>query len=154
MPVLSRWLIRAALVYLAAGFSLGALMLVFKAFAHHGWMSFLLAPHIEFLLVGWTMQLTIGVAFWILPRFEGGASRGAVGYAWLAFVLLNIGVLLVGVASGMWASDSASLAGRVAEAGAALSFGIHAWRRIKGERSRHAPSRSCAPQRHVDPDDP
>jgi hypothetical protein len=94
-------------------------------------MSSLLPPHVEFLVVGWTMQLTMRVAFWILPRFEGGASRGAVGYAWVAFVLLNMGVLLVGVVSGMWASDSARLAGRVAEAGAAVSFGIHAWRRIK-----------------------
>lgn len=46
-------------------------------------------PHVEFMLIGWTVQLTMGVAFWILPRFEGGVSRGAVGYAWFAFVLLN-----------------------------------------------------------------
>ena len=81
MPALSRWFIRASLAYLVAGFSLGAFMLVAKAFARHGWTGLVLVPHVEFLLLGWTMQLTMGVAFWILPRFEGGTSRGAVGYA-------------------------------------------------------------------------
>jgi hypothetical protein len=131
MPALSRWLIRASLTYFVAGFSLGAFMLALKAFAHYGPMGLRLVPHVEFVLMGWTVQLTMGVAFWILPRFEGGASRGAVGYAWLAFVLLNAGVLLVGVASVVWASDSARLGGRLAEAAAAVAFALHAWRRIK-----------------------
>lgn len=84
MPALSRWLIRAALAYLVLGFTLGATMLVLKAPAHHGATARLIAPHVEFLVMGWTLQLTMGVAFWILPRLAGGASRGAVGYAWLA----------------------------------------------------------------------
>jgi len=70
-------------------------MLTLKAVVRYEGVGLLMTPHVEFLLIGWTVQLTMGVAFWILPRFEGGTSRGAVGYAWLAFVLLNAGVIFV-----------------------------------------------------------
>jgi hypothetical protein len=131
VPRLSVWFIRASLVHLVAGFTLGAFMLALKALAHYGAMAALLTPHMELLLVGSTVQLTMGVAFWILPRFEGGVSRGAVGYAWLAFVLLNAGVILAGLGTVAGGGEAARLAGRVAEAGAAVAFGLHAWRRVK-----------------------
>lgn len=131
MPRLAVWFVRAALAYLVVGFTLGAVMLCLKAWARHGAMAGLLVPHMEALLVGAIVQLTMGVAFWILPRFEGGASRGAVGYAWLAFGLLNAGVPLVALGALAGGSEPARLAGRLAEAGAAVAFGLHAWRRVK-----------------------
>ncbi len=131
MPRLSVWFVRASLVYLVAGFSLGAVMLSLKALARPGTMAALLPSHVDFLLVGWTVQLVMGVAFWILPRFEGGVSRGAVGWAWLAFVLINAGAVLAGVGGLTRAGDVARFAGRAAEAAAALAFGLHAWRRVK-----------------------
>ena len=87
-------------------------MLVFKALTDYGTMARLLVPHVEFVLVGWTVQLTMGVAFWILPRFEGGASRGAVAYAWLAFVLVNAGVLLTAAAPFVAGLETAGWFGR------------------------------------------
>jgi hypothetical protein len=131
VPALSRWFIRCALAYLALGFTLGATMLTLKALAHHGAMARLIAPHVEFLLMGWTLQLTMGVAFWILPRLEGGASRGAVGYAWLAFVLVNAGVIAAGLGPLIEGSETVRLLGRAAEAAAAIAFGLHAWRRVR-----------------------
>jgi hypothetical protein len=131
VPRLSRWLVRVALAYLVAGFTLGALMLAAKALARPAVMARLLTPHVEFLLVGWTVQLTMGVAFWILPRFAGGASRGTVGYAWLAFVLVNAGVLAAGLGPLVGGDNLARLVGRGAECGAAVAFAAHAWRRIK-----------------------
>lgn len=110
------------------GFTLGAVMLASKAMALWGPMAWLLAPHVEFLLVGWTVQLTMGVAFWILPRFEGGRSRGRERYAWAVFVLVNAGVVLVGVGPAL--GPPATLLGRVAEFAAAAAFGFHAWRRM------------------------
>ena len=91
----------------------------------------MMTPHVEFLLIGWTVQLTMGVAFWILPRFEGGTSRGAAGYAWLAFVLLNAGVILAGLGPVLGDAGFIRRSGRAAEAGAAFAFGLHAWRRIR-----------------------
>ena len=132
MPRLSRWFIHASLAYLVAGFSLGGVMLTLKALARYDGMGRLMAPHVEFLLIGWTGQLTLGVAFWILPRFEGGASRGVVRYAWLAFVLLNVGVMLAALAPIFGDAGFMRLSGRFAEAGAAAAFALQAWRRIRG----------------------
>ena len=131
MPRLSCWFIRASLAYLVAGFTLGALMLTLKAVARYRGLGLLMTPHVEFLLIGWTLQLTMGVAFWILPRFEQGTSRGAVGYAWLAFVLLNAGVILAGLGPALGDAGFTRLLGRAAEAGAAFTLGLHAWRRIR-----------------------
>lgn len=131
MPRLSVWMIRAALLYLGMGFTFGALMLWNKG-APLGLAVWRLLPvHIEFLLLGWTAQLAMGVAFWILPRLSGGRGRGDERAAWLAFALLNAGVLAVGL--GLWIEGLGALAlpGRILEALAVLAFARHAWPRIK-----------------------
>ena len=68
MPRLSVWIIRTALLYLGIGFTFGALMLFNKGVPFDPMLWRLLRPHIEFVLLGWTMQLAMGVAFWIMPR--------------------------------------------------------------------------------------
>lgn len=131
MPRLSCWLVRASLGYLLAGFTLGALILAQKGLplAPLAWRLF--PAHLEFLLGGWTVQLAMGVAFWILPRFAGGVSRGNEAAAWWAFGLLNAGVLLAGLGPVLGAPGSLVLAGRAAEAAAAVAFAVHAWRRVR-----------------------
>ncbi len=131
MPRLARWFVRASLVYLVVGFTLGASMLVLKALASYGAMARLLAPHVEFVLVGWTVQLTMGVAFWILPRFAGGTSRGPEGYATVAFVLVNVGVITAALGPPFGGPATLVVLGRLAELAGAASFGVHAWLRVK-----------------------
>jgi hypothetical protein len=131
MPRLSALLIRAALTYLAVGFTLGGLMLFHKGIPLHPLLWRLLPAHIEMVLFGWTVQLAMGVAFWILPRFSVGPERGDERPAWVAFLLLNAGVLLVGLGGALDAPGWSLVVGRVAEAGAALAFSVHAWPRIK-----------------------
>jgi heme/copper-type cytochrome/quinol oxidase subunit 1 len=124
-------MIRASLLYLFAGFTFGALLLFHKGIPISAVLWGLLPAHIDFLLFGWTVQLVMGMAFWILPRFSREPRRGNVGLAWLAFGLLNAGVLLVGFAPLVSASAVVSLLGRFAEAGAGLAFAAHAWPRVK-----------------------
>lgn len=131
MPRLSRWFVRASLTYLAAGFTLGALLLIQKAFFLHPMLWRLTPAHIELLLVGWVVQLTMGVAFWILPRFGSGPPRGNVTWVWLAFLLLNAGVLAAGVGAALTAAPAIVTGGRAAELGAAIAFALHAWPRVK-----------------------
>jgi len=138
VPRLSRWFIHASLAHLVAGASLGGVMLTLKALARYDGMGWLMAPHVEFLLIGWTVQLTFGVAFWILPRLAGGTSRSEVRDAWLAFVLLNLGVMLAALAP-IGDAGFTRVAGRFAEAGAAVAFARHAWRRIRGARLYESP---------------
>ncbi len=128
MPRLSVWFIRASFVYLLIGVTLGMLMLWNKGVPLHPAIWRLLPAHMDFLLLGWTLQLALGVAFWILPRFM--TSRGNVKPAWAAFFLLNLGVWLVAV-GGALGRPGYVLAGRVAEAMAAAAFALHAWPRVK-----------------------
>lgn len=129
MPRLSQWIIRTAFIYLLLGFTVGALLLWHKGVPLHpalwGW----LPAHIEFLLIGWIVQLTMGVGFWILPRYWQKDRRGKEGYVQIAFVLLNVGIWLVVAYSAFQASRMFLLAGRGAEIGAAVFFALHAWGR-------------------------
>lgn len=130
MPRLSQWIIRAAFVYLLLGFTVGALLLTHKGLPLHpalwGW----LPAHIEFLLVGWILQLVIGVAFWILPRFWVEPRRPNEGYARVSFVLLNVGIWLVIAGSTFGLGSWTVFAGRVAELGAVAFFAAHSWGRV------------------------
>ena len=126
MPRLSQWIIRTALLYLLLGFTFGALLLWHKGVPLHPALWRWLPAHVEFLLIGWIAQLTMGVAFWILPRYWQKERRGKEGLVWLAFGLLNLGIWLV-VAYATFQSDRLFLlAGRGAEIGAAVCFAIHA----------------------------
>ena len=102
MPRLSVWFVRASLIYLLAGFTLGALMLAQDGISYYPAIIAVLPVHMEFLLVGWLVQLALGVAFWIFPRFGLGLphSRGNEKLIWVSFVLLNAGVLIVALEIG------------------------------------------------------
>jgi hypothetical protein len=131
VPRLSAWIIRTALLYLGVGFTLGALVLFQKGVPYGAAVWRLLPMHIEFLLIGWTMQLAMGVAFWILPRFMRGAARGDQRLVWLAYASLNAGVLTVGLGQWLGAPAPLLLLGRVAELLAVLLFALHSWPRVK-----------------------
>ena len=131
MPRLSVWIIRTALVHLGLGFTCGAVMLFQKGVPLEATLLRLLPMHIEFVLIGWTMQLAIGVAFWILPRFARGPARGNESLGWAAYVLLNAGVLAAGIGAWLQVSDVIPLLGRGAEWLAVLAFALHAWPRVK-----------------------
>jgi cbb3-type cytochrome oxidase subunit 1 len=119
------------MLYLGVGFLIGALMLFEKGARLDMSVLRLLPMHVEFVLIGWTLQLAMGVAFWILPRFSRGAVHGSQALGWIAYALLNIGVVCVGV--GLWlnAPPLIPLLGRIAELLAAISFALHAWPRVK-----------------------
>jgi cbb3-type cytochrome oxidase subunit 1 len=131
MPRLSVWFLRSALTYLVLGMSAGALLLAHRGVPFGGWVPSLRPLHIEFLLIGWTIQLAFGVAFWILPRFRSGAERGRELLAWTAYWLLNAGVLTTAIGGTAGALAEVQLAGRMAETFAATAFALHAWPRLK-----------------------
>ncbi len=130
MPRLSAWFVRFALVYLALGFTLGGLML-----ANEGWnfaprLNILLPVHIEILMMGWVMQLALGVAYWILPRYTQGLPRGNKAAAWISFLLVNMGILMIAI-SAFFSGTGLALAGRSLEAASILLFLAVTWRRVR-----------------------
>jgi hypothetical protein len=132
MPRLSLWFIRLSLVYLALGFTFGGLLLFNKGFPFSPLTWLLLPAHIEFVLFGWTVQLVMGMAFWILPRFAAPPVRGDEKPAWAALLLLNIGVVLLALSAFVTLAAWFTLLGRLAEALGVVAFAVHAWPRIKG----------------------
>jgi hypothetical protein len=125
MPRVAAWFVRASLCHLVGGFVLGALLLASKGMALPAGIWALRSVHIEMLLVGWVIQLVLGVAIWIFPRFVlRQRPRRSEVTAWLAFALLNLGVVLVCL------GDTTAAAGRLTELAAAASFAIHLWGRV------------------------
>ena len=94
MPSISRWYLRAGMLYLVAG--LGAMAVVAAAAA--GWLSpawlAWRATALHLLTVGWLTQLIWGVAFWMFPVASRERPRGNESWMAAAFVLLNLGLLL------------------------------------------------------------
>ncbi len=133
MPPLSRYMVRLALLHLALGFFFGGLMLAHKAFPIAPWAMRLLPWHIHGLLIGWTIQLAFGVAYWIFPRFaleRPGDPRGRAGWARASLVLLNAGVLCAGPAGAMGWGPGLAL-GSALETLGVLAFVIHLWPRVR-----------------------
>ncbi len=130
MPALSVRFIRAALIYLALGFTLGAVLLSNEALAFYPPVQKLLPSHMEMLLMGWFIQLALGVAYWILPRLPGARPRGNENMVWLAFWLINSGIVLVILAS--FTSITWLLPiGRLAELAGVVAFVAGVWGRVK-----------------------
>jgi heme/copper-type cytochrome/quinol oxidase subunit 1 len=131
VPRLSCWLVRAALVHLLAGFTAGGLLLAEKGVGRWPALWRLFGAHVELVLIGWTAQLAMGMAFWVLPRLAGGTSRGDERPAWAAFWLVNAGAVLAGLGAVAGAPAGLVLAGRAAEAAAVGAFALHAWGRVR-----------------------
>ncbi len=119
MPALSIVGIRLSLFYLVVGTTLGSGTMLAKSGIGPPVLWQALAPHYGIMMYGWMTQFALSVAFWMLPRLEGG-KRGRESLFLATLVLLNIGV--IGLSAG-------ALWGQVLVALAVGSFAIHAWPR-------------------------
>ncbi len=132
MPRLSQWYVKLSFIYLLSGFTVGALLLAHKGQPIHpalwGW----LPAHIEWLLIGWVAQFTLGVAFWIAPRFWKEPRRGNTTGATVAIVLLNGGILLATLGTVLRLSPWLLVGGRLLEAAAVVAFAHAILPRIVG----------------------
>jgi len=127
VPRVSVWLIRASLLHLLTGAYLGAAYLVFKGEGRPLWAASHRAVHVEQMLMGWMVQLVIGVAYWILPSRTRVPPVSPERLMWLVFGLLNGGVVLA-----MFSDPSrpaVEFAGRCAETAAVGLFAVLAWNR-------------------------
>jgi len=116
------WTVRAALLWLLGASALGALLLARGALGHPELAGYI-PVHAEMMLVGWMMQLAVGVAHWILPRGRGGDGRGR-GWPIIGVVIaLNAGVIAV--------IGGHALTGRILETFAIILFAIQGAPRIK-----------------------
>jgi hypothetical protein len=132
MPRLSQWYVKVSFAYLLLGFTVGGLLLAHKGRPFLPALWAWLPAHIEWLLIGWVAQLTLGVAFWILPRYWKEPRRGNTTGAYLAIVLLNAGIWLVSLGTIVRDASWAVAAGRVLEVAAAAAFAHAIFPRVVG----------------------
>lgn len=130
MPHLSVWMVRTSLLNLGVGFTAGMLLLFNKGVPFDPSIWKMLPVHIEMVLLGWTMQLAMGVSFWVLPRFSNRARYGVERLGWIAYVLLNagVGIYVFGVSTD---HSVLSLLGRGLEFVSIVCFIVLIWPRVK-----------------------
>lgn len=129
MPFVSRLMIKLSLVYLMLGLTIGTLLLINKAWLIHPLLWFLLPVHIELMLFGWIVQFTLGVAYWILPRFLETKGRGNKYLAQLMALSWNVGIWLI-IVSYYLPIENLGLAGRMLEVLAVIFFVLLHWKRV------------------------
>ncbi|MBN2733012.1 MAG: cbb3-type cytochrome c oxidase subunit I [Balneolaceae bacterium] len=138
MPAPSRWMIRLALIYLLAGMAMGAMLLIHKAYPITPAVWMLLPIHIEVTIFGWIIQLTLGTAYWMLPRYIEGPPRGRPLLAAGMVLALNLGILLVIIDTLIMVSFPLQLTGRMLELMAVGLFIFLHWNRIVTYRTKKA----------------
>lgn len=127
MPTLSVRLVRTALLCLVIGAALGGVLLAAPTAGGAGWWR----AHAELMLFGWVLQLTMGVAYWILPKHAAGQIRGPELLAAWIHPLLNAGVGICVVAWLALLPAAVLAAGRLLELSAVAAFAAVAWPRVK-----------------------
>ncbi len=145
MPPLTRLFIKTALLYLAlaltaalatawamaAARSLVGLPSVLAFFAG------LTPVYFHLFMVGWVLQLIIGVGYWMFPKFTREKPRGNEALAWSVYWLLNAGLLLRVVAEPLHAMQPQAAWGWALATSAVLqwlgglAFIANTWPRIK-----------------------
>ena len=98
MPRLTRYFIKTALIYLLASLLIGVVVVARAAFDLPSELAAAMAAltpvYFHLFMVGWVTQLIFGMLFWMLPRQSKERLRGDERLAWVAFVTINVGLLV------------------------------------------------------------
>lgn len=141
MPLLTRWHIKSAFLYLALAMTLGVALAFNGVVSLPAWLLYLSPAFFHLIMVGWVTQMIFGVVFWMFPIVTRARPRGNERLGWAVYALLNAGLLLR-VASeplnalyprGFW--GWALVVSAVLQWLAAVGFVVNAWPRVK-ERYR------------------
>lgn len=137
MPTLTRWFIKAALIFFVAALLVGVLMAANQIWSLSPILAVLGPVYFHLFLVGWITQLIFGVVFWMFPKQSLQKPRGHESLAWAAFWLVNAGLLLRVVGEPAQALQRQVIWGwvlvlsAVLQWAAGLLFVANAWPRVK-----------------------
>lgn len=94
MPVVTRWFIKSALVYLAAALLLALVLALPSSVNLPAFIRFMNPAYFHLFLVGWVTQMIFGVIYWMFPIITRLHPRGNEKLGWASYILLNVGLLL------------------------------------------------------------
>ena len=141
MPVVTRWFLKTALVYLVAALVLALLLALPQSVGLPAFIHFMNPAYFHLFLVGWVTQMIFGVIYWLFPIISRAQPRGNEKIAWACYTLLNVGLLLRVVGEPLTSSLPVANLGWLLVVSAllqwlaALLFVSLAWPRVK-ERYR------------------
>jgi hypothetical protein len=140
MYMQARIFIRTALVYLAAAFLVGGLVLANQGLALNPRIGALQPVFYHLLMVGWATQLICGVALWMFPPLSREQPRGDERLGWYTYGALNAGLLLRVVCEPLlawagWGGWGLALSA-VLQVLAVWIFVVAIWPRVKARPSR------------------
>jgi hypothetical protein len=90
MPPLTRWFLKAALIYLVLALCAG----IFLALPDTDPIAGVFPVYFHLLTFGWLTQLIFGIASWMFPKYTPARPRGHEWLGWATFILLNTGLTL------------------------------------------------------------
>lgn len=139
MPLVPRLFIRTAFAWFAIGFIWAAAITLIKVADRTELRHAFITAHAHILLVGFFMNIVMGVAFWMFPRPPDRRMNEPLAIA--AYVLLNIGLLMR--ISFEWAQEEyqdqvyGALLGTsgVLQALGGLQFAFVIWPRVRAART-------------------
>ncbi len=137
MPTITRYFIKAALLYLVAALLIGALVLLQPLLHLPDALAAFSPVYFHLLMVGWVTQLIMGVAYWMFPKQSKERQRGAEWIGWTVLALLNAGLLLRLIAEPLqalrpdWNAGWLLAVSAVAQLVAGWAFVANTWTRVK-----------------------
>lgn len=141
MPPISRVCLRLALVWFLVGLATGSWLLAALALdlaTPRVWVT----QHAHFLLVGFVVNLILGVAYWMFPRPHGRVPRVAAQVASVAALNIGLGLRVVAEPWLAFAPQPLARAGlllsAVLQLAAGILFVVALWPRIMTTRGQWA----------------
>lgn len=137
MPRVARVFIKTGLIYFLVSLLLGIAYEI-DSISFPGMMP--LFWHL--LMVGWITQIIFGVSMWMFPGRTREEGLLAQKWAWITFILLNVGLVFRMIAEpvnsisdkAIW--DILILCSGIMQAAAALTYIIELWPRVQSKEQR------------------
>ena len=137
MPKLSRWFIKAGMIYFFVGLAMASLLLAQPVMGWSSQLQVFRPVYLHFLFIGWISQLIMGVGYWMFPKQSKENPRGNERLGWGVFILLNLGLVLRAIGEpAVILMPEAGLGWTLAVAAVCLllagwGFILNSWGRIK-----------------------
>ncbi|MBN8620956.1 MAG: hypothetical protein J0L63_18735 [Anaerolineae bacterium] len=137
MPLLSRYYIKAGMLYLLLALLANVLLASSSTLGLPPAINTLRPVYFHLLMVGWVTELIFGVAYWMFPKFTRELPRGNPLAGWATFGLLNIGLIVRVVAEPLvtikpeWNLGWLLVVSALCQLAAVWLFVVNTWPRIK-----------------------
>ncbi|MCT8333789.1 cbb3-type cytochrome c oxidase subunit I [Leptospira sp. 85282-16] len=129
-PLPSVWFLRFSLIYLVIGSSLGAILMLNKAFTLNPKIWKILPIHYSILIWGFLLQLIMGTAYWMFPKFLSEHPRGSTWQIWFVFYSYNLGFILYLISKFIFPLNSLAIIGKILIFIGIVTFMKLVWARV------------------------